>query len=188
MTGVQTCALPISLILEEHEHAVRRGAKIYAEIIGAGFSADAYHVTAPAPDGEGAYRSMREAIKDGKIYPEEVDYINAHGTSTLLNDKNETKAIKQVFGNHAYDLVVSSTKSMTGHLLGAAGAIEAIAVLKALTTGIIPPTINLDEPGEDCDLNYVPKKAIKREIKYALSNTFGFGGHNATLLFKKYEG
>ena len=177
-----------TLILEEHEHAVRRGAKIYAEIIGAGFSADAYHVTAPAPDGEGAYRSMREAIKDGKIYPEEVDYINAHGTSTLLNDKNETKAIKQVFGNHAYDLVVSSTKSMTGHLLGAAGAIEAIAVLKALTTGIIPPTINLDEPGEDCDLNYVPKKAIKREIKYALSNTFGFGGHNATLLFKKYEG
>jgi len=177
-----------TLILEEHGHAVRRGAKIYAEIIGAGFSADAYHVTAPAPEGEGAYRSMREAIKDGKIYPEEVDYINAHGTSTLLNDKNETKAIKQVFGDHAYDLVVSSTKSMTGHLLGAAGAIEAIAVLKALTTGIIPPTINLDEPGEDCDLNYVPKKAIKKEIKFALSNTFGFGGHNATLLFKKYEG
>lgn len=177
-----------SLILEEYEHAVRRGAKIYAEIIGVGFSADAYHVTAPAPEGEGAYRSMREAIKDGKIYPEEVDYINAHGTSTLLNDKNETKAIKQVFGNHAYDLVVSSTKSMTGHLLGAAGAIEAIAVSKALTTGIIPPTINLDEPSEDCDLNYVPKKAIKKEIKYALSNTFGFGGHNATLLFKKYEG
>lgn len=177
-----------TLILEEYEHAVRRGAKIYAEIIGVGFSADAYHVTAPAPEGEGAYRSMREAIKDGKIYPEEVDYINAHGTSTLLNDKNETKAIKQVFGNHAYDLVVSSTKSMTGHLLGAAGAIEAIAVSKALTTGIIPPTINLDEPSEDCDLNYVPKKAIKKEIKYALSNTFGFGGHNATLLFKKYEG
>ena len=177
-----------TLILEEYEHAVRRGAKIYAEIIGVGFSADAYHVTAPAPEGEGAYRSMREAIKDGKIYPEEVDYINAHGTSTLLNDKNETKAIKQVFGDHAYDLVVSSTKSMTGHLLGAAGAIEAIAVSKAITTGIIPPTINLDEPSEDCDLNYVPKKAINKEIKYALSNTFGFGGHNATLLFKKYEG
>lgn len=177
-----------TIILEEYEHAIKRGAKIYAEIIGFGLTADAYHVTAPAPEGEGAYRSMRDAIREGGIELTEVDYINAHGTSTELNDLNETKAIKRLFGEHAYNLSVSSTKSMTGHLLGAAGAVEAIATVLALKNGIIPPTINLDEPDAQCDLNYTPKVAVKKDIKYALSNTFGFGGHNSTLLFKKYEG
>ncbi len=177
-----------TLILEEYEHAKKRGAKIYAEMVGVGFTGDAFHITAPAPEGEGAARSMREAIRDAGIQPEDVDYINAHGTSTELNDKNETIAIKTVFGQHAYDMVVSSTKSMTGHLLGAAGAVESIATVLAIKNGIVPPTINLDEPSPECDLNYVPKKAIERAIKYAISNTFGFGGHNASLLFKKYEG
>ena len=177
-----------TLILEEYEHAKARGAKIYAEMVGVGFTGDAFHITAPAPEGEGAARSMREALRDAGIQPEEVDYINAHGTSTELNDKNETIAIKTVFGQHAYDIAVSSTKSMTGHLLGAAGAIESIATVLAIKNGIVPPTINLDEPSPECDLNYVPKKAVEREIKYAISNTFGFGGHNASLLFKKYEG
>ncbi|MBU1097129.1 MAG: beta-ketoacyl-[acyl-carrier-protein] synthase II [Ignavibacteriae bacterium HGW-Ignavibacteriae-2] len=177
-----------SLILEEYEHAVKRGAKIYAEVLGVGLTADAYHITAPAPEGEGAQRSMREALRDGGISPDQVDYINAHGTSTELNDKNETFAIKKVFGDHAYKLSVSSTKSMTGHLLGAAGAVESIATILALKNSIIPPTINLDEPDPDCDLNYTPKVAVEKEIRYALSNTFGFGGHNSTILFKKYEG
>lgn len=177
-----------TILLEEYEHAVKRGAKIYAEIIGFGLTADAYHVTAPAPEGEGAYRSMRDAVREGGIELTDVDYINAHGTSTELNDLNETKAIKRLFGEHAYKLSVSSTKSMTGHLLGAAGAVEAIATILALQNGIIPPTINLDEPDSECDLNYTPKVAVKKEIKYALSNTFGFGGHNSTLLFKKFEG
>ncbi len=177
-----------TLILEEYEHAKARGAKIYAEMVGVGFTGDAYHITAPAPEGEGAARSMKEALRDAGVQPEEVGYINAHGTSTELNDKNETTAIKTVFGKHAYDMVVSSTKSMTGHLLGAAGAIESIATVLAIKNGIVPPTINLDEPSPECDLNYVPKKAIEREINYAISNTFGFGGHNASLLFKKYEG
>ncbi len=176
-----------SLILEEYEHAKKRGAKIYAEIVGVGMTADAYHITAPAPEGEGAYRSMREAIRDAGITPEEIDYINAHGTSTPLNDLNETKAIKRLFGEHAYKMAISSTKSMTGHLLGAAGAVEAIASIFALREGIIPPTINLDNPDPECDLNYTPKVAAERDIKYALSNTFGFGGHNATLVFKKYD-
>ncbi len=176
-----------TLILEEYEHAKKRGAKIYAEMVGVGFTGDAYHITAPAPEGEGAARSMKEALRDAGVQPEEVGYINAHGTSTELNDKNETTAIKTVFGSHAYEMVVSSTKSMTGHLLGAAGAIESIATVLAVKNGIIPPTINLDEPSPECDLNYVPKKAIEREVKYAISNTFGFGGHNASLLFKKYE-
>jgi len=176
-----------TIILEEYEHAKNRGAKIYAEIVGFGLTADAYHVTAPAPEGEGAYRAMRDAIREAQIELTDVDYINAHGTSTELNDLNETKAIKRLFGDHAYKLSISSTKSMTGHLLGAAGAVESIATIFALQTGIIPPTINLDEPDPQCDLNYTPKVAVKKEIKYALSNTFGFGGHNSTLLFKKYE-
>ncbi|MFZ1290798.1 MAG: beta-ketoacyl-ACP synthase II [Melioribacteraceae bacterium] len=177
-----------SLILEEFEHAIKRGAKIYGEIIGVGLTGDAFHVTAPPPEGEGAFRSMREAVRDGEINLTDIDYINAHGTSTELNDKNESQAIKNLFGEHAYKLLVSSTKSMTGHLLGAAGAIESIATILALKEGIIPPTINLDEPSPECDLNYTPKVAVERNIKYAISNTFGFGGHNASLLFKKYEG
>ncbi len=176
-----------TLILEEYEHAKNRGAKIYAEVIGAGLTADAYHVTAPAPEGEGAYRSMRDALRDGGINPEDVDYINAHGTSTPLNDLNETKAIKKLFGEHAYELTVSSTKSMTGHLLGAAGAVEAIATVLAINNKVIPPTINLDEPDPECDLDYTPHTAREKEIKYAISNTFGFGGHNASILFKKIE-
>ena len=176
-----------TLILEEYEHAKRRGAKIYAEIIGIGLTADAYHVTAPAPEGEGAYRSMREAVREAGIDLTQVDYINAHGTSTELNDLNETKAIKKLFGEHAYKLSISSTKSMTGHLLGAAGAVEAISTILTLKEGIIPPTINLDEPDPECDLDYTPKVAVKKEVKYALSNTFGFGGHNSSILFKKYE-
>ncbi|MEJ5350052.1 MAG: beta-ketoacyl-ACP synthase II [Melioribacteraceae bacterium] len=175
------------LILEELEHALKRGAKIYAEIVGVGLTADAYHITAPAPEGEGAVRSMKEALRDANVQPEVVDYINAHGTSTELNDVNETKAIKKVFGEHAYKLAVSSTKSMTGHLLGAAGAVEAIITVLAIVNSTIPPTINLDEPDPECDLNYTPKVAVKKEIKYALSNTFGFGGHNASILFKKFE-
>ena len=176
-----------TLVLEEYEQAKMRGANIYAEIIGAGLTGDAYHLTAPAPEGEGAYRSMREAIKDGGITSEEVDYVNAHGTSTELNDINETKAMKKLFGEHAYKLSVSATKSMTGHLLGAAGAVEAIATTLALKNGIIPPTINHDEPDPECDLDYTPNKPKERAIKYALSNTFGFGGHNSTILLKRYE-
>ncbi len=177
-----------TLILEELEHAVERGAKIYGEVVGVGLTGDAFHVTAPPPEGEGAQRSMKEALRDAEVDPQQVDYINAHGTSTELNDKNESIAIKKVFGDHAYKLAISSTKSMTGHLLGAAGAIESIACLLAINNSIIPPTINLDEPGEECDLNYTPKVAVEKEINYALSNTFGFGGHNSTILFKKYEG
>jgi 3-oxoacyl-[acyl-carrier-protein] synthase II len=176
-----------TLILEELEHAKNRGAKIYGEIIGVGLTADAFHVTAPAPEGEGAFRSMREALRDGGIKTTDVDYINAHGTSTILNDKNETAAIKNLFGEHAYKMSISSTKSMTGHLLGAAGAIESIATILALQEGIVPPTMHLDEPDQDCDLDYTPHKPVKKELKYALSNTFGFGGHNASLLFKKYD-
>jgi 3-oxoacyl-[acyl-carrier-protein] synthase II len=176
-----------TLILEEYEHALKRGAKIHAEIVGVGLTGDAHHITAPAPGGEGAARSMKEAIRDAGISPEEVEYINAHGTSTELNDINETKAIKSVFGDHAYKLVISSTKSMTGHLLGAAGGIEAIATIFAIENNIVPPTINLTNPDPECDLNYSPLKPTLRQIRYAISNTFGFGGHNASLLFKKFE-
>lgn len=176
------------LVLEELEHALNRGAKIYAEIVGVGLTGDAYHITAPPPGGEGAVRSMKEALRDAGVEPTVVDYINAHGTSTELNDLNETIAIKTVFGDHAYKLAVSSTKSMTGHLLGAAGAVEAIATALAIKNSMIPPTINLDQPGEGLDLNYTPKVAVKKEINYAISNTFGFGGHNASLLLKKFEG
>ncbi|MFA3781967.1 beta-ketoacyl-ACP synthase II [Melioribacteraceae bacterium 4301-Me] len=175
-----------TLILEELEHAKNRNAKIYAEIIGVGLTGDAFHITAPPPGGEGAVRSMREALRDGNVKPDEIDYINAHGTSTELNDLHETQAIKTVFGDHAYKLSISSTKSMTGHLLGAAGAVEAIATILTIKNNLIPPTINLDVPDPECDLNYTPKVAVEREINYAISNTFGFGGHNATLLFKKF--
>lgn len=175
-----------TLVLEEYEHAKARKAKIHGEIVGVGLTGDAHHITAPAPDGEGAYRSMKEALRDAGLHPEDIDYINAHGTSTELNDINETKAIKALFGAHANKLVVSSTKSMTGHLLGAAGGIEAIATMLAIEYSVIPPTINLTNPDPECDLNYSPLKATKKEIRYAISNTFGFGGHNASLLFKKF--
>ncbi len=174
-----------ALILEEFEHAKRRGAKIYAELLGIGLTGDAYHMTAPDPEGDGAVRAMKEAIRDAGVDPGMVDYINAHGTSTPLNDKTETKAIKNVFGGHAYNLAVSSIKSMTGHLLGAAGAIEAVATILAVQNDIIPPTINHENPDPECDLNYVPKVAGKQKVDFAISNTFGFGGHNAALLFTK---
>jgi 3-oxoacyl-[acyl-carrier-protein] synthase II len=175
------------LVLEELEHALKRNAKIYAEVVGFGSTGDAYHITAPAPNGEGAKRAMIKAIEDAHITPDKIDYINAHGTSTQLNDKNETAAIKAVFGDHAYKLAISSTKSMTGHLLGAAGAIELIATALAIKNGIIPPTINLDTPDPECDLNYTPNKAQPANIEYAISNSLGFGGHNAVLAIKKYH-
>jgi len=175
------------IILESLDNAVKRGAKIYAEIKGYGMTADAYHITAPSPGGEGAARCIRLALKDGEIEPTEVDYINAHGTSTKYNDELETAAIKDVFGEHAYKLVVSSTKSMTGHLLGAAGGVESVITILTIYHGIVPPTINLDNPDPECDLDYVPHKARRMEIKYALNNSFGFGGTNACLLFKKFE-
>jgi 3-oxoacyl-[acyl-carrier-protein] synthase II len=174
------------LVLEELEHAKNRGAKIYCELGGIGLTGDAHHITAPAPGGEGAVRSMSLCVKDAGLQLQDIDYINAHGTSTPLNDKFETMAIKTVFGEHAYKLHVSSTKSMVGHLLGAAGGVEAIATIKTITEGIIPPTINYEFPDPDCDLNYVPNKAIKKTVNAAISNTFGFGGHNASLLFVKF--
>ena len=169
------------VILEEYDHAIARGAKIYAEIIGYGSTGDAHHITAPAPEGEGAARAMKQALADGGVDPSEVDYINAHGTSTPYNDQFETMAVKSVFGEHAYKLAMSSTKSMTGHLLGAAGGIEANAVKIAS----IPPTMNLENPDPICDLDYVANAARNQEITYAMSNSLGFGGHNASLLFKK---
>ena len=175
------------LVLEEYEHAKARGAKIYAEVVGYGATGDAYHMTSPDPEGEGAAHAMSTACEEAGIRPEEVGYINAHGTSTGLNDKYETKAIKKAFGGHAYERAVSSTKSMTGHLLGAAGAIEAIVCAKALEEGILPPTVGYETPDEECDLDYVTEGARKADVKYALSNSLGFGGHNASLLFKKYE-
>lgn len=175
------------LILEELEHAKARGAKIYAEMVGYGMAADAYHVTAPHPEGKGAQRSMERSIADAGAKPEDIDYINAHGTSTYFNDLLETKAIKAAFGDHAYKLSVSSTKSMTGHLLGGTGAVEAIATVLAIQNDEIPPTMNLDNPDEGCDLDYVPNKPKKRIVNYALSNSLGFGGHNSTIAFKKYS-
>ncbi|MBR0324573.1 MAG: beta-ketoacyl-ACP synthase II [Selenomonadales bacterium] len=175
------------IVLESLEHALARGAHIYAELAGYAYNSDAYHITAPAPGGVMAAKAMRQALKDGGIEPNEVDYINAHGTSTGLNDKNETMAIKEVFGDHAYELAVSSIKSMTGHLLGAAGGVECIAAAMTIDQGIIPPTINYETPDEGLDLNYVPNVAEKREVRVALSNSLGFGGHNATLALKKYE-
>ena len=176
-----------TLILEEMDHAIARGAKIYAELAGIGLTADAYHITAPAPGGEGATRSMRISIEDAGLTITDIDHINAHGTSTPHNDVNETKAIKTVFGDHAYKLVVNSTKSMTGHLLGAAGVIEAIATILSLKNNLIHPTINLDNPDPECDLNYSAKTVTKKEIRAAINNTFGFGGHNASLLFTKFR-
>lgn len=178
-----------ALILEEYEHAIKRGAKIYAEVVGAGMTADAHHVTAPHPEGLGAIMVMRNALEDANMKAEDIDYINVHGTSTPLGDIAETKAIKKVFGEHAYKLSISSTKSMTGHLLGAAGAIEAIASLFAIEEGFIPPTINqfnLD-PEIDEKLDFTPNKAKEKKVNAALSNTFGFGGHNATVIFKKLK-
>jgi 3-oxoacyl-[acyl-carrier-protein] synthase II len=172
------------LVLEEMEHAKKRGARILAEIAGYGATADMYHFTAPQPEGKGAMRAMRRALQKSGVELEDVGYINAHGTSTKLGDVAETKAIKAVFGDHAYKLAVSSTKSVHGHLLGAAGAIEAAACVLALDRGMLPPTINLDDPDPECDLDYVPNKARKADVKVALSNSFGFGGHNATLVIK----
>jgi 3-oxoacyl-[acyl-carrier-protein] synthase II len=176
-----------TMILEELEHARARGARIYAEIVGIGFTADAHHITAPAPGGEGAVRSMRAAVRDAGLEPEAVDYINVHGTSTPPGDISETNAIKTVFADHAYVVNISSTKSMTGHLLGAAGAVEGIASVLAIVHDIIPPTINYEFPDPECDLSYTPNVPVKRIVNVAMSNTFGFGGHNATLLFKKYR-
>ena len=175
------------IILEELSVALNRGARIYAELAGYGCTSDAFHMAAPPPGHEGAARSMRIAIKDAGLNPEDIDYINAHGTSTPLNDLYETQAINFLFGEHANKLMVSSTKSMTGHMLGATGGVEAIFAIKALQESIIPPTINLDNPGEGCDLDYVPNVARHKEINTAMSNTFGFGGVNAVLLFKKYN-
>ncbi len=175
------------LVLEELEHAKARDAHIYGEILGVGNTADAHHITAPAPGGEGAVRAIKIALKDSGLEPEDVDYINAHGTSTPYNDKNESDAIKTVFEDNAYNLSVSSTKSMTGHLLGAAGGIEAIACIMALNEGIVPPTINYDKPDPECDLDYTPNNAVSKDIDVAISNTFGFGGHNSVAVFKKYN-
>ena len=178
-----------SLVLEEYEQAKARGAKIYGEMLGGGMTADAHHITAPHPEGLGALNVMKRALKDANLTPEDIDYVNVHGTSTPLGDISETKAIKGVFGDHAYKMNISSTKSMTGHLLGAAGAVEALACLSAINTGIIPPTINhfTDDEQFDPKLNFTFNKAQKRDVKYALSNTFGFGGHNASVIMGKCE-
>jgi 3-oxoacyl-[acyl-carrier-protein] synthase II len=175
------------LILERLEHARARGARIYAEVVGYGTSADAYHITAPLENGEGAALAMRRALADAGLSPRDIDYINAHGTSTPLNDKSETQAIKAVFGEAAYDVPISSTKSMIGHLLGAAGAVEAIVCIRAITDGVIPPTINYEHPDPECDLDYVPNVARRKPVRTAMSNSFGFGGHNACVIFRRYE-
>ena len=175
------------LVLEEYEHAKKRGAKIYAEFAGFGMSGDAFHITAPDETGEGAVNCMQMALNDANIEPQTIDYINAHGTSTYLNDLNETQAIKKLFSKHAYDLAVSSTKSMTGHLLGAAGAVEAIFSVLSIRDQVAPPTINLDNPDEGCDLNFVPHHKQARQINYVMSNSFGFGGTNGSIIFKKID-
>ncbi len=173
------------VVLEEYEHAKKRGAKIYAEVVGYGMSGDAYHITSPAEDGDGAFRAMRAALNRAKINPEEIGYINAHGTSTPLGDIIEVKAIKRLFESHSKNLAVSSTKSSIGHLLGAAGAIESIFSIKAMQDSIVPPTLNLDNPSDGCDLNFVPHKPQEKRLNYVMSNSFGFGGTNACLIFKK---
>ncbi|MCU0344215.1 MAG: beta-ketoacyl-ACP synthase II [Ignavibacterium sp.] len=176
-----------ALVLEDLEHALKRNAKIYCEIVGAGLSADAHHITAPHPDGAGAILSMKMALEQAGIKPEDIDYVNMHGTATPLGDIGETKAIKKVFNDYAYKINVSSTKSMTGHLLGAAGAVEAIASILAVVNDKIPPTINFEHPDAECDLNYTFNKPQERKVNYALSNAFGFGGHNTSVIFKKYQ-
>ncbi len=175
------------VILESLEHAKARGANIMGEVVGYGMSSDAYHITAPDQSGHGAAKAIKAAIEDAGIAPQKIDYINAHGTSTIHNDRIETLAIKKIFGDHAFKIAISSTKSMTGHMLGAAGAAEAIYTILSISRNFIPPTINQEEPDPECDLDYVPNKGRKAEIKYALSNSFGFGGTNASLLFRKYE-
>jgi 3-oxoacyl-[acyl-carrier-protein] synthase II len=174
------------LILEEYEHAKARGANIIAEVVGYGLSSDAYHIAAPPEDGEGAARAMRIALEDAGLNPEEIDYINAHGTSTPLNDRCETTAIKTVFGEHAYQLAISSTKSMVGHMLGAAGGVEAVFLALSIRDQIAPPTINLHEPSPECDLDYVPNVARNMRITHGLSNSFGFGGTNGVVIFKEF--
>jgi 3-oxoacyl-[acyl-carrier-protein] synthase II len=176
------------LVLEALPHALARGARIWGEFAGYGLTSDAYHMAAPPPGHEGAARAMKAALSDAGMSPTDLDYINAHGTSTLINDTNETEAIKAIFGEHAGRIAVSSTKSMTGHMLGAAGGVEGMFCLKAIDEGVLPPTINFDNPDTGCDLDYVPHQARKQKIRTAMSNTFGFGGVNAVLLFKKFEG
>ena len=176
------------LVLEELEHARARGATIHAEVVGYGATDDASHITLPAPGGRGAVESMRVAIADAGLTPVDIDYINAHGTSTPPNDRSETAAIKTLFGDAAYHVPISSTKSMTGHLMGAGGGVEAIATIQAMKTGIVPPTINLEHPDPECDLDYVPNEARRVEVEVGMSNSFGFGGHNATLVFRRYDG
>jgi 3-oxoacyl-[acyl-carrier-protein] synthase II len=176
------------LILEELDQAVKRGARIYAEIVGYGLSGDAYHMAAPPEDGAGAARSMQMALRDAEMNPEDIDYINAHGTSTPLNDVVETRAIKKVFGGHASRLAISSTKSMTGHMLGGAGGIESVFTALTVHHGVIPPTINLENPEPECDLDYVPNQARERQVRAAVSNSFGFGGTNAVLVMKRFAG
>ncbi len=175
------------LVVEELDHALKRGARIYAEVVGIGFMADAHHITEPAPGGEGAVRSMRAAIKDAGLTPADVDYVNTHGTSTPVGDKNETAAIKTVFGDRARTMAVNSTKSIIGHLLGAAGAVESIATILSIRDNVVHPTINLETPDPECDLNYVPHTARPMTVNVAISNTFGFGGHNASLLFRRFD-
>ena len=175
------------LVLEEYEHAMARGARVYAEIVGYGLSGDAFHMTAPSPGGEGGARAMAMAVRDAGIPVTEVQYVNAHGTSTPLNDKLETQAIKRVFGEHAYKMMISSNKSMTGHLIGAAGGVEAVATVKTVETNWVPPTRNYETPDPECDLDYVPNKARQAEVVYAISNSLGFGGHNCTVCFRKFE-
>lgn len=176
------------LMLEDLESAKKRGARIYAEISGYGFSADAYHITAPDPDGSGVKQALNTALNSAKVNPDDIDHINMHGTSTPLGDVAETNSIKKVFGDHAYDINLNSTKSMTGHMLGAAGAAESVATILAIYHGIVPPTINFENPDPECDLNYTFNEAQSRDVKYAMNNAFGFGGHNTTLVFKKFEG
>jgi 3-oxoacyl-[acyl-carrier-protein] synthase II len=173
------------VVLEEYEHAKRRGAPILAEIVGYGTSGDAYHMTAPAPGGEGAARAIRNALKDAGVSPEQIEYINAHGTSTKFNDLYETMAIKSVFGEHAYRVKISSIKSMIGHLLGAAGGVEVVSSILTILNGVIPPTINYEEPDPECDLDYTPNQAVEMPVNYVLKNSFGFGGTNACLVLKK---
>lgn len=175
------------LILEEMEHAINRGAKIYGEMVGYAMTCDAYHMTSPVPEGEGATRAIELALKDGSLNPQEVSYINAHGTSTPANDSTETKAIKKVLGKYAYNLAISSTKSMTGHLLGGSGGIEAVATVMAIANDQVPPTINLTNPDPECDLDYIPNESRSLKVEVALSNSFGFGGHNVTLAFRKFK-